>query len=419
MRKASADAGRSINLVVTSRGINALKQANLWEKVKDIVVPVHGRMMHDKKGELTYQPYGRDPSECNYSISRGELNMLLMSEAENLGIKIHFEHEVDSVDFEAKTISFKNGKSYSYDLLFGADGGGSAVRRQLVDFLGEADSTQTVRPLGADYKEFLMPATNTGDYAIEKNALHIWPRGAEMLMALPNLDGSFTMTLYMPTESFDKIKGHEDLREYFENNYPDGVPLMPDYSKEYFENPQGKLATLNCSPWHYKDSVCLIGDAAHAIVPFFGQGMNAGFEDCATLLTLIKGSDNWSHIFKEYDRIQKPAGDAIAEMAIQNFTEMSSKVGDEKFLLKKKIEHKIETTYPELYRSRYGMVTYTLIPYNLCLEAGLIQQEILNELTQNLTCSEDLDLGHAHALLMEKFTPFIERNQINLTRFKE
>lgn len=417
MRKETLDGGRSINLIVTSRGINALQTVDMWDKVKGITVPVTGRMMHSTSEELTYQPYGRDDSECNYSISRGGLNKLLMTEAEAIGVEIKFECEAEDVNFNDKKVLLSNKTECEYDLLFGTDGGGSKIRKALLKH--EDHSSEEVQRLNSDYKEMLMPASASGDYLIEKNALHIWPRGSEMLMALPNQDGSFTMTLYMPNERFEEINDSEKLEKYFDEYYPDAKKLMPDYQKEYFENPQGMLATLFASPWTDGSSVALLGDAAHAIVPFFGQGMNCGFEDCFYLMKFFDETKDWTQTFEKYNSFQKPNGDAIAKMAIENFTEMSDLVGDEKFLFRKQVEKEVEKKFPNKYRARYGLVTYTLAPYSLVLEVGKIQNKILDELCNEIKSVEEIDFVKAEKLIDELLIPFQSEHQIDISRFKE
>ncbi len=420
MRKGPADGGRSINLIATSRALNAFTSAGVLAPVKKITVPVTGRMMHSLTGELTYQPYGRDESECNYSVSRSLLNMTMIDEAQKAGVKIHFEHSLESLDADGGKAIF-SGKEVSFDRFFGADGAGSLTRKALLAL--NTGATEEVDFIDSDYKELFMPATAKGEYPIEKKALHIWPRGDHMLMALPNLDGSFTMTVYLPKSGengFDRIKTLEDIKQFFEKHYPDSREHMPDFASEFFANPQGRLGTVKMSNWVYKDKVALVGDAAHAIVPFFGQGMNCGMEDCFYLMSFLKKhSWNWEEAFREYDQRQRPNGNAIADMALENFIEMRDKVGDVRFLLKKKIEHKIENAFPELYRSRYGMVTYTLIPYSLAQRAGLIQDRILEELSNSIDSVDQLDLDRALELINKEFVPFIKEHNLTLDRYKE
>lgn len=417
IRKGNLSAGRSINLIITAKGIRPLKQLGLWEKVKSITSPVRGRTMHSVQGDLAYQPYGKDQTECNHSVSRGELNCLLNDEAEKCGVKISFNSPLKSIDPKKKIATFENGESLDYDLLFGADGTGSATRQALIDALG-SKAEYKVEPLGTDYKEMTMPGVDS-KYAMDENSLHIWPRGNHMLMGLPNKDGSFTMTLYMPHEWFEKYKSPEAFENYFREFYPDAIPLMPDFVKEYERNPQGFLGIVRMKPWTYQDQIALVGDAAHAMVPFFGQGMNSGFSDVQFLMDEMDvHSDDYKTILKNYDEFQRPSGDAIADMSRENFKEMSEKVGDAKFLLRKKVENKLEKTFPAEFRSRYGLVTYTLIPYHLVKEVGLIQDEVLNTLCENLHDVENLDLQEAHKLIQQKITPWFRARGLTPERYQ-
>ncbi|MFP5386362.1 MAG: FAD-dependent oxidoreductase [Bacteriovoracia bacterium] len=417
IRKGNLSAGKSINLIITAKGIRPLQQLGLWEKVKKITSPVMGRTMHSIEGELAYQPYGKDQSECNHSVSRGELNRLLMDEAEDCGVKISFNSALKSLDVNKKSARFENGESLDYDLLFGADGTGSATRKILIDVLG-AKAEYKVEPLGTDYKEMTMPGIE-GKYAMDEHSLHIWPRGNHMLMGLPNRDGSFTMTLYMPQEWFEKFKGPEVFEDYFKKFYPDAVSLMPHFVQEYESNPQGFLGIVRMKPWIYQDQIALVGDAAHAMVPFFGQGMNSGFSDVQFLMDQMDAHPNdYQTILKNYDDFQKPSGDAIADMSRENFSEMCDKVGDSKFLLRKKVENKLEKTFPKEFRSRYGLVTYTLIPYHLVKEVGSIQDDVLDILCENLKDAEDLNLDKAHKLIQEKITPWFAEKGLTPERYR-
>ncbi len=417
MRKAGALAGKSINLIVTAKGVRPLKELGLWDTVRKITSPVTGRTMHSKTGELAYQPYGKDSTECNHSVSRSELNCLLMDEAEKCGVKIHFSASLISLDLAKKHAQFENAEALTYDLLFGTDGTGSAVREAMIKSLGEKAEFH-VEPLGTDYKEMTMPAKN-GKYVMDENSLHIWPRGNHMLMGLPNRDGSFTMTLYMPQSWFQEYKSPEAFEKYFKTNYPDTIPLMPDFIKDYASNPQGFLGTVRMKPWVYGDQIALLGDSAHAMVPFFGQGMNSGFSDVQFLLDqMTSHPDDYQTIFKNYNSIQKSAGDAISDMARENFVEMCDKVGDEKFLLRKKVEHRLEITFPEHFRSRYGLVTYTLVPYHLVKEVGSIQDEVLDELCSGIKSPDELDVELARELISKKITPWFAKNHLSPERYR-
>jgi kynurenine 3-monooxygenase len=417
LRVGNLSAGRSINLIITAKGIRPLKQLGLWETVKKITSPVTGRTMHSIEGALAYQPYGKDQTECNHSVSRGELNCLLMDEAEKCGVKLTFQSPLKSLDLDKKVAHFENGETLSYDLLFGTDGTNSIVREKLIEALG-TKAEYKVEPLGTDYKEMTLPAVN-GKYAMDENSLHIWPRGNHMLMGLPNKDGSFTMTLYMPHEWFLKYNSPEAFGEYFKKFYPDAVAFMPDFAKEYASNPQGFLGIVRMKPWIYKDQIALLGDAAHAMVPFFGQGMNSGFSDVQFLMDQMDAHPNdYQMILKKYEEFQKPSGDAIADMSRENFSEMCDKVGDAKFLLRKKVENKLEKTFPEEFRSRYGLVTYTLIPYNLVKEVGSLQDQVLDSLCENLSDPEALDLKKAHKLIQEKITPWFHNKGLSPERYR-
>ncbi|HXH74537.1 MAG TPA: NAD(P)/FAD-dependent oxidoreductase [Bacteriovoracaceae bacterium] len=417
MRKETHLAGKSINLIITAKGIKPLRTLGLWEKVEAITSPVMGRMIHSKAGEDSYQPYGKDKTEFNNSVSRAELNRLLMTEAEKVGVKILFNSPLKSLDLKNKVASFENAEPMKYDLLFGADGTGSATRQALIEALGDK-ANYKVEPLGTDYKEMTLPAKN-GTYAMDEHSLHIWPRGNHMLMGLPNKDGTFTMTLYMPQGWFEEFKSPVAFENYFKTNYPDAAALMPDHVSEYASHPQGFLGIVRMKPWIYEDQVALVGDAAHAMVPFFGQGMNSGFSDIQYLLDeMDKHSGDYSTIFKNYNEVQKLSGDAIADMSRENFAEMCEKVGDEKFQLRKKVEHKIESAFPDKFRSRYGLVTYTLVPYHLAKEIGAIQDELLDELCEDILSIDQLDLNKAKKLIDDKIGPWFSANKLTIERFK-
>jgi kynurenine 3-monooxygenase len=422
MRSQSIDAGRSINLVVTSRGLNALAEVGILEEVMKITIPVKGRMMHSLQGDLTYSPYGKDDNECNYSVSRGELNKILLDIAEREGAETFFERELLNFDLNSRELSFKTAsgetEKISADRVFGTDGAGSVIRKEMKGSL--KDFEESIIPLGASYKELYMPSSKNGNYPIEKNALHIWPRGKHMFMALPNLDGSFTMTLYLPDDgdiSFQSYKTKEDVSEFFHTYYNDSVSLMPKLVEDYLENPVGRLATVKCSPWSDNKSVALLGDAAHAVVPFFGQGMNAGFEDCMYLNQFLDETGSWEDALRKYSQFQKGNGDAIADMAVENFTVMKEKVADSVFLFRKSVEIELEKRFPEIYRSKYGAVTYTLIPYQLCMEMGEIQKNLLDQLCEKASSLEDIDFEKAEDLIHKQMTPFVEKNNIKIERY--
>lgn len=433
-RKVAPQAGRSINLVITSRGLHALETAGLTKEILALTVPVYGRRIHPKSGESFFQAYGRNKSECNYSISRAELNKALIERGLEAGIKIHFNYNVTDIDIKTKNLTFSTTadsnptqKSYTYDLLFATDGAGSNVRKALTTKYPEIFKEDT-QWLSSGYKELFMPKVQIKNQTknqdsqtpLEKNSLHIWPRATHMMMGLANLDGSFTMTLYLPnlaTEScpyaLESIKSDTDIKNLFQSEFPTAIPYMPNYLSDYQNNPQGQLGTVKMNKWVYQDSLALMGDAAHAIVPFFGQGMNLGFEDCTTLLELLKRNKNdLGKTLEDYDRHQRPNANAIAEMALENFIEMRDKVSDPKFQFKKKIEALIEKEFPDLYRSRYGMITYTLIPYQVAQEVGRKQAEILDSLSQGLTDPSQLDLKMVKNILESDFYPWLKQKGV-------
>lgn len=398
LREHDTQAGKSINLILTAKGMHALDQLGILEDALAFTKPVLGRMMHDLDGNLTYQPYGKDDSEKNYSISRSKLNKFLLNQAQAAGVELSFDSELTEMDLQNSTAHFKSHPEVSYDYFFGADGAGSKTRK----ILGEKGLvTHSTSPLGTSYKELFMPPDSNGGYAIEESALHIWPRGEHMLMALPNLDGSFTMTIYMTDKRFSDLNSEKKVEGYFNEYFQDASMLMPNYVNDFLEHPSGFLGSLEVSPW-VVNNVALIGDAAHAIVPFFGQGMNCSFSDVTYLYSRLKNGEEWSEVLSNYNIAQKNNGNAIRDLSIENFVEMSDTVGKEEFIFRKRVEHIIENEFPEKYRSRYARVVYTLMPYDEAKRLGTIQKEILDELCRGLATPEEVDLKKAEALINEK-----------------
>lgn len=386
MRKEKMSAGRSINLALSDRGLLALEKVGLAEEIKKISIPMHGRYIHNLDGSSAFQPYGKEGQYIN-SVSRGTLNMKLMDLAEEQGVEIYFNEKLSKIDWSNEVIEFESNKnkplpSFKTDLIFGADGAFSAARLQHQLQHGKFNYSQYYIDCG--YKELTIPPTSDGEFAMEVNALHIWPRKDYMLIALPNLDKTFTCTLFFPFEgeaSFEKLSTPEAVKSFFERTFPDAVKLMPDYINEFFTNPTSSLVTVKCFPWIRGDKFALIGDAAHAIVPFFGQGMNCGFEDCRVLDELIdKHKQDWGKILKEYQTLRKPDGDAIADLAINNFTEMRDKTADPKFLLQKKIEARLHEKYPDKWIPAYSQVTFSPhIRYSEALKRGQMQEAIMQD----------------------------------------
>lgn len=379
MRVEKIVAGRSINFALSHRGWRTLEIAGLKEEVEKIAIPMPGRFLHQEDGTSDFQAYGKN-GEAIYSISRGELNKKLMNAAEKAGAKILFEHHCTHVDVQQNRIDMQtpSGKiTLECDLLFGADGAFSALRTAY-SFMDRTNFNQHYIEHG--YKELSIPAGENNSWLIEKNALHIWPRHNYMMIALPNEDGSFTCTLFFPFEgkpSFESIKTKEDIRSFFEKQFPDAVKIMPTLIHDFEHNPVSSLITTKIAPWHYKGKNCIIGDAAHAIVPFYGQGLNAGFEDCTILDGLIeKYTDDWEKIFEQYQLLRKENGDAIAELAFKNFVEMRDLVADPLFLERKKVEKELGRRYPGVFNSVYEMVSFSHTPYVKALKSIKVQDDL-------------------------------------------
>ncbi|HCY90659.1 MAG TPA: kynurenine 3-monooxygenase [Chitinophagaceae bacterium] len=387
MRKASISAGRSINLALSDRGIKALEEVGIMDDIRPIAIPMHGRFMHHIDGTHSYQPYGKEGQFIN-SVSRGELNRKLMDLAEKHGVDIHFNHRCDHVNWNKYEISFTDTEQQrsvtsNQDLIFGSDGAFSAAR--LSHQLQHDRFQYQQYYIDFGYKELTIPPGPGNSFLMEKNALHIWPRGNYMLIALPNTDGSFTCTLFFPFEgdpSFASLDTPEKARQFFNETFADASAMMPDLEKEFVQNATSSLVTVKCFPWIRGDRFALIGDAAHAIVPFFGQGMNCGFEDCSVLNALMeKHADNWSDILPEYQTLRKPDGDAIADLALNNFVEMRDKVADPTFLLQKKIEASFSMKHPDKWIPAYAQVTFSPhIRYSEALRNGSRQEKIMQKI---------------------------------------
>ncbi|TCJ17476.1 FAD-dependent monooxygenase [Flaviaesturariibacter flavus] len=394
MRKETVEAGRSINLALSDRGIKALQGVGIAEEVLQIAIPMHGRHLHQPDGSHAFQPYGKEGQYIN-SVSRHELNCKLLDLAEREGVHLHFHQRCDHVNWKKKEVHFAGPNETStvpFDLLFGADGAYSATRLSHMLQHQKFDYQQYYIDCG--YKELSIPAGAAGAFQLEKNALHIWPRGNYMLIALPNLDGSFTGTLFFPFEgetSFERLKTEADVEAFFRQTFPDLVPLVPDLARQFFHNPTSSLVTVKCFPWVRGDHFALIGDAAHAIVPFFGQGMNAGFEDCTVLAELMEQwGDDWEPILAEYQALRKPDGDAIADLAINNFTEMRARTADPKFLLQKKIEAWVHESHPDQWIPAYSQVTFSPhIRYSEALRNSQRQEAIMQEVMKDPDIAEN------------------------------
>ncbi len=411
MRKVHISAGRSINLALSTRGIHALREAGVWPQIEKIIIPMKGRMMHSVNGELTFQPYGKNDTEVINSVSRADLNIALMDAAEAAGIKIHFNHRCTHFDLRERAVYFRDEetderRTVISDVVVGTDGAVSAVRR---DFLKLQRFNFSQQYLDYGYKELTIPPTAEGKHAMETNVLHIWPRGAFMLIALPNIDGTVGCILFLPFEgknSFQQLQDNADVVKFFDEYFPDAMALMPKLAENFFANPVGSMLTVKCSPWSHGSRALLLGDAAHAIVPFFGQGLNCSFEDCTVLLGMLdRYGPNWSMVFHDFEAARKENTDAIADMAVENFVEMRDKVADPRFLFKKKVELALEARFPGLFVPKYAMVTFHRVPYSVAMSRGMIQDRILSELCDPITKIEDIDWHRADELIHRDLTP--------------
>jgi kynurenine 3-monooxygenase len=411
MRRVRMSAGRSINLALSARGIHALTQAGLWNEMQKIVIPMKGRMMHSTTSEITFQPYGRSESEVINSISRADLNIALMNAAEERGVKIEFQQRCNGIDLEKGVLQLhdeRTGEEHSVaaGVVIGCDGSASAIRGEM---LKRSRFNFSQQYLDYGYKELTLPAVPGGKHALETNALHIWPRGNYMLIALPNVDGTFACILFLPFEgrdSFEQLPTRAAVLEFFQSRFSDAVSLMPDLADSFFANPVGSMVTVRCSPWYVEGRALLLGDAAHAIVPFFGQGINCGFEDCTVLMELLDqhGAD-WNRVFSEFERVRRENTDAIADLAIENFVEMRDRVGDPHFLFRKKVELALQEKYPDRFVPKYSMVTFLRVPYATALKRGQVQDRILTELCEHIDRVENLDWKKAERLVHTKLTP--------------
>lgn len=409
LRKTDISAGRSINLALSDRGIRGLRLAGLEEKIQKLCIPMHGRMIHDKNENTFLSPYSGLKKEYINSISRGDLNALLLDEAEKLSnVNIRFNQECIALDLDKPEATFKDfiskeEQKLSADVIIGTDGAGSVVRQSMMhdqDFLFSFSQDY----LQHGYKELSFKPAKDGGYQVEKNALHIWPRGENMLIALPNLDGSFTVTLFLSYKdglhNFENLSTKEEIEAYFKEQYPDAYKLMPHLAQEFAENPVGPLGTVKCSPWTKNGKTLLMGDAAHAIVPFYGQGMNASFEDVAVLDEILdKKYSTWEKVFKAYEKARKEDTDAIADLAIDNFEEMKAHTAAPVFQEKRKLETAFEQEYPEQYASKYRLVTFREdIGYAEALKIGRAQDKAIlkllsaNNLDKKLSIQEKLNL---------------------------
>ena len=382
-REGNIVGGRSINLAISTRGIHALEQIGIADEALRYAIPMRGRMIHDKFGALHFAPYDVDPKKCINSIGRVSLNTTVIEAAQrHANVRVHFNHKCTDVDLTEAVcrLETETGKlTVRGDAVIGVDGAFSVVRASMQRNIDNFQYNESY--LAHGYKELVIPPAPDGSWRLEKNALHIWPRKSFMMIALPNPDGSFTCTLFWEFEgprSFATTKTDDDVRRFFNEEFPDAVPLMPTLLEDFKNNPTGSLVTIRCAPWYYRDRVCLLGDAAHAVVPFYGQGMNAAFEDCIMLdECLDKFADNRESAFAEYFERRKENADALADLAIGNFIEMRDKTASRTFRAKKKLDHLLEAALPGVYLPLYTMVTFTRVPYAQAARRARLQDRIL------------------------------------------
>ena len=406
MRKESISAGRSINLALSARGNHALKEVGLYDKIKPNTIPMKGRMIHDLNGNTHLQPYGQKENEVIFSVSRAQLNMDLMTLAEETGkVTIRFNHQLLSADLEQNKLLFQLSNSLEeielpFNRVIGCDGSASILRKSIVE---KANIQYVKKPLGHGYKELTIPPLKSGKFRIEPNALHIWPRGNHMLIALPNNDCSFTCTLFFPmtgATSFETVKTEKDILDLFQSQFYDAIKLIPNLVEDFQKNSTGDLASVYCKPWHLGDKALLIGDAAHAVVPFFGQGMNASFQDCSTLAKLMgQNKNDWKTIFNTFSSVQVENGHAIADMAIENYLEMRDHVNDTEYKKRRNVELKLERMFPGQFIPRYSMVSFHQIPYAEVYQRGGKQFKIIGDVLKADPSGQSIDKDMVEKML--------------------
>ncbi len=403
------EGGRSINLALAERGLHALRQAGLNDAVMQQAVMMRGRMVHAKNGDTQLQRYGKDDSEVIWSVHRGELNITLLNAAEAAGANIHFSHRIEDIDFEKKQLHLmddiqRTERTHYFDVLLGADGAGSAVRCAMKE-LGMV--TERFESLGHSYKELEIPPAASGEFQIEVNALHIWPRGGYMCIALPNTEKTFTVTLFLPNDgvpSFATLPDLQTARAFFASEFPDALPLIPQFDEDFINNPTSGLSTLYCDNWHLDHRVVLLGDAAHAMVPFHGQGMNCAFEDCLALVQHIERARDWQHAFADFEQERRPNALAIQTMALDNYIEMRDLVDDPQYLLQRQCERQLAQRHPERFIPRYSMVTFSRLPYDTAFQRGKIQKDILQSITASCVSLDEINWQAADALVLQKLS---------------
>lgn len=405
--------GRSINLALAERGRHALRLAGADEAVMEQAVMMRGRMVHFADGRTDLQRYGRDDSEVIWSVHRGELNVILLGIAEAAGARLQFHHGLVDADFDANVATFRDDRDgslhrHAFRSLVGADGAGSALRQAMS---ARSDLGERTEPLGHSYKELEIPPADDGAFRIEPNALHIWPRGRYMCIALPNDERTFTVTLFLPNEgepSFASVRTGADARALFGRDFADALPLIPALEHDFEHNPKGLLATLYLDRWHIDGAAVLLGDAAHAMVPFHGQGMNCAFEDCVALADHLERAPDCEAAFAAFQAERLPNARAIQQMALENYLEMRDRVDDEDYLLQRALERVLAERHPGRFVPRYSMVTFLRVPYAVAFERGQAQRALLAELTDGHASLDTLDWAHVDRRVIETLSPLVE-----------
>ncbi len=415
-RLVDLDAGRSINMALATRGIVAMRELGVYDRVEPITIPMRGRMVHPEEGEVNFQPYGTSDDHAIHSVGRHALNAILLDAAEDTGnVTMAFGQRCRGVDWSRRMLVLTDDNNdeamaeVPFDTLFGSDGANSEIRRSMQLVNGGSTS---VHVLDHGYKELEIPAGPGGAFLLAPNALHIWPRGNFMLIALPNPGGTFTVTLFLPfgaddpdngsTDGFANLTDPQAVERFFAREFPDFVDLVPDLSEQFFANPTGDLATVRCSGWSHGDAGVLIGDAAHAIVPFHGQGMNLALESCRLLdRRLAQYPNDVAQAFTLFEMDRKPDADAIADMALDNYIEMRSGVTDPRYLLKRGLALELERRFPDRIAARYGMVMFTTMPYYEVKSRAEDQGVILDKLTAHATSLDDVDFDRAEQLVTQ------------------
>ena len=407
-RRAGYEGGRSINLALAYRGLHVLQQAGLDAAVMPQTVMMRGRMVHDVDGRQNFLRYGKDDSEVIWSVHRGRLNLALIEAAEKQGVTVHFNARIGDIDLEGNTLRIDyldRSETVAFERLIGADGAGSAVRRVLAD---KGLIQEHLESLGHNYRELEIAPDVHGDFKLDGNSLHIWPRGGYMCIALPNTEKTFTVTLFLPARGnpgFDQIREPAQARQFFSEVFPDALDKIADFDYDWQHNPESALATLTLDTWHHGDRIVLIGDAAHAMVPFHGQGMNCAFEDCLALVDAIGNAENWNDAIGAYESARRDNAAAIQTMALENYMEMRDKVDDSRFLLERALERELAGRHPDRFIPRYSMVSFQRVPYAVALERGRIQRGILSRLCEGISDIAQADYALASEMIHRELEP--------------